>query len=459
MRIGLAKNDITPRVGVDLCGFGPYIHRRSVFIRERLFARALAVEVEGKKALLVSCDLLFMTASITARVREIIAAQAGLDADAVMVHAIHSHSGPNTDYDMIGWGEPDAPYIETLPQRIAQAGLDALGRLQDAALCHAEVACEGIGYNREYEKSWPGRPPLEKALREDWRPASPELTDTTCHVIRFDDLRGGTLGFVSYFGCHPVVCCEDTHRIHGDFPGVATNLLERETPGSVGLFLQGAHGDVNTCVVHHPEQDSLLALDVIAGRYARAVRAGLRLAAPVEVPCLRYVRRAVSFTPKPWDLAYLRGLLAQKEARVRLPGATDAGIPLGPEGGKPEYDVRMETVYLEGLRRVIARVEAGRPLLPPTQVQGLRLGPISFLGSPCETFQAIKNDVKAAARSPLPLVMSTTNDSAGYATDKTTAARGGYAADIVPLMLSRAPFAKVHEELVEALLAVDAELQ
>jgi hypothetical protein len=459
MKIGLAKNDITPRVGIELCGFGPYIHRRSLFIRDRLFARAMAMEVDGRKALVISCDLLGVTASITARVRAILGKQAGLDADAVMVHAIHSHSGPTTDYDMIGWGEPDAPYIETLPQRIAQAGLDALDRLQDAALSHAEAACEGIGYNREYDRSWPGRPALELALRDDWRPTKPELTDTTCHVLRFDDLEGKTLGFVSYFGCHPVVCCESTHRIHGDFAGVATNLLEREMPGSVGLFLQGALGDVNCCVVHQAEQDSLLALDVIAGRYARAVRAGLEAAAPVEVDRLSCARREVTFTAKPWDLAHFRGLLAEKEARVFAPAATDSGIPAGPQGGKPEYDVRMETVYLTGLRRVIARLEAGSPMLAPAQVHGIRLGPISLLGSPCEMFQAIKNDVKAAAKSPVALPMSTTNDAVGYATDHTMAERGGYAADIVPLMLSRPPFAKIHEELVRELLAVDAALQ
>jgi uncharacterized protein YraI len=64
------------------------------------------------------------------------------------------------------------------------------------------------------------------------------------------DADGRTIGFLSCFGCHPVVCCAQTRHIHGDYCGVATNLLEREHPGSVGLFLQGAQGDVNTCVCH-----------------------------------------------------------------------------------------------------------------------------------------------------------------------------------------------------------------
>jgi len=76
-----------------------------------------------------------------------------------------------------------------------------------------------------------------------------------------------------------------------------------------------------------------------------------------------------------------------------------------------------------------------------------------------ECFQAIKNDVNAAARSPLPLVMSFTNDYLGYAPDRTVAARGGYAANLTPFMAGRLPYANIHDELVEALLKLDAALQ
>jgi len=216
---------------------------------------------------------------------------------------------------------------------------------------------------------------------------------------------------------------------------------------------------VNTCIVHQPEQESLLALDVIAGRYARAVGTGLQAAATVEVDRIACVRRKLAFTPKPWDLAHLRKLLAEKESRVFAPALTNTSKPRKPGAEKPEYDVRMETVYLEGLRRIIARVESGGPILPPTELHGIRLGPIALLGTPCEVFQAIKNDLKAAARSPLPLVLSTTNDGVGYAPDRAAAARGGYAADIVPLILSRPPLADAHGELLRGLVALDAALQ
>jgi hypothetical protein len=66
--------------------------------------------------------------------------------------------------------------------------------------------------------------------------------------------------------------------------------------------------------------------------------------------------------------------------------------------------------------------------------------------------------VKAQAKSPIPLVMGITNDQLGYAPDRTKAAQGGYAAQVVPLMLGSLPFAQIHDELVQELLALDAEL-
>ena len=442
MRIGFGRSDITPRIGVELCGFGPFLLRRSVGVRDPLAARAMAVEYDGRRFVLVSCDLIGVTPEITAAVRRIVGNAAGLPGDAVMVHCTHTHSGPNTGI-IIGWGEADAPYVERLPDRIAAACLAALESLQDATLSHAEVPCEDIGLNREYDRD---APPLDEVLRDDWRPAKPELTDRTCHVLRADS-GGRCTGFLSYFGCHPVVCCQQTRTIHGDFAGVATNLLERET-GGVGLFLQGALGDVNSCVVHKPEAESLKALDVIAGRYAEALRRGLSAAAPVDVRSVGWVAQEVVFRRKDWGREELRRRLAEEEATIHAPGSRDEDV-----------EVRMAVVRATALRRLLAALEAGRSLEPRTEVQGLRLGPVSLLGAPLEIFQAVKNDVVRRATSPVPLVMSLTNGSLGYAPDETVAARGGYAADIVPMMCGALPFADIHRELVDALLRLDAALQ
>lgn len=119
----------------------------------------------------------------------------------------------------------------------------------------------------------------------------------------------------------------------------------------------------------------------------------------------------------------------------------------------------METVYAIALRRLVATAERGEALAPPTESQGLRIGPLAFLGTPLEVFQAIKNDVCKQAVSAIPLVMGLTNGAAGYAADHVTAERGGYATDMVPLITGSVPFADIHNELVQELLTLDRELR
>jgi len=441
MRIGFAKSGITPRIGVELAGFGPFLLRRSVGIRDPLWARAMAVEQGGDRLVVVACDLIGVSPDVTAAVRERVGEASGIPAEAVMVHCTHTHSGPATRC-LAGWGVADAPYMELLPDRIAAACIDAVANLEDATLAHAEVPCEGIGLNREYDKD---APPLDDVLRDDWRPAKPELTDRTCHVLKAQS-AGRCIGFVSYFGCHPVVCCAECRYIHGDYCGVATNQLEREL-GAVGLFLQGAQGDVNSCVVHKPETEALQALDVIAGRFARSVRHGLAAAEPVEVTSIAAAAKQVAFRRKQWDRAKLAAMIAEQEAIIH--------------GGDGETDieVRMATVRALALRGLIAALDAGESLAPPIELHGLRIGPVALLGAPLEVFQAIKNDVVRRAASPIPLVMGLTGGNLGYAPDKTAATRGGYAADVVPMICGALPFASIHEEIVPALVELDAALQ
>ncbi len=443
MKLGFAKIDITPRVGVELQGYGAYLNRHSDGVRDPLFARAMAVEVDGDRAVLISLDLIGVSPAVTATVRDLLQASEGLPAAAVLLHAIHTHSGPAMRV-YSGWGDPDAPYLEILPYRIAAAAGRALAALQEAVLLQAEVPCEGIATNREYDLYRVEN--IDEAFAADWRPPKPETTDTTCRVIKAE-ADGKCIGFASYYGCHPVVGGPRTHKIHGDYAGIATNLLETANDNAVGLFFQGAQGDINSCVICPEDADALRALDVIAPRYAAAVQRGLDAAEPVDVDVLRTAVVQRRFSRQPWGRDKLEELLAEQSACLHAAAATDA-----------DPQTRLAMVRVSALRDLLARLDAGEDLSPPVALHGIRIGPIAFLGSPFEVFRAIKNDVADAAQSAIPLVLGFTDDSIGYAPDRTCAARGGYAADMVPLICRQLPYANIHDELRDGLLELDAAL-
>ncbi len=446
LEAGFGRTDITPRVGVELCGYGPYRNRHSTSVRDRLWAKAIALKLSGTTLVLVSCDLIGVATEVTRRVRELVRRSSGLPPEAVMVHCTHTHSGPNPLPHLTGWGDVDAPWYEMLPYRIAKACEQAIGDLQPATLRHAATPCEGIALNRQYDRD---SPPFAEVADENWRPAKPELTDTRCHVLTVN--RGDKLaGFLAYFGCHPVVGSSVTTCIHGDFVGVAMTMLEREasgSPGITGMFLQGALGDVNSGFVHKNEAETMMGLDILASRFARSVRRGVAEAQPIEVDVIRGVLRDAVFKTRRMTEPQLRKMLAEYELKLHTPEASD-------EDGQ----TRLAMVYVSALRDLIARRKRGDSMDLSAQVQGFRIGPVSLLGAPLEIFQAIKNDVVKQAVSPVPLVLSVTNDELGYATDRTTAATGGYAAEQVPFMCRQLPFDKVHDSLAGQLLDLDASL-
>ncbi len=118
----------------------------------------------------------------------------------------------------------------------------------------------------------------------------------------------------------------------------------------------------------------------------------------------------------------------------------------------------MAMVYAQALRKLIALRKAGADLAPTTELMGIRLGDLALLAAPFEIFQAIKRDVVAGAATRVPLVMGISNDLLGYAPDRTAAARGGYAADTVPMILGQLPFLRIHDELAKALIGLDTDL-
>ena len=118
----------------------------------------------------------------------------------------------------------------------------------------------------------------------------------------------------------------------------------------------------------------------------------------------------------------------------------------------------MSVIRAIAFRRLLAGLEGGQPLDLPVELQGIRIGPVALLATPFEVFQEIARAVRAGARSAVPLVLSDANGNEGYAADRAAVERGGYAADVVPVFHGIVPFARLYEELPQALLDLDRSL-
>ena len=430
-------------------GFGPYRNRKSIGIRDILEARTAVLECGGKTAVLVTLDLggIYIPEvirKIRSKIRE---RHPELQDHDIMISTSHTHSGPAASPTNNGWGVTDPPWLALLPGKIAASADQAFANLEEVKVSQAEVPCRHIGLNRVYDRD---APPLEEVLREDWEPAKPELTDTVCRVIRFDSAAGKLLGFMAYFGCHPVVCCASNRYLHGDWPGVAMHTLMREFPGSVGMFLQGAEGDVNSGCVHKGEQESLLALDVFAARFSNAVRNGLNRAQELKIDSLQTVSKVFPFSANQlFTREKLLEIRAQQEAILDAPDARE-----------DDYTCQMAAVYLQGIDRCLENLER-EGFFIPAELHIVRLGPLQFMGAPFEIMQAIKNDIVAASSAPYPMVMGLTNGVYGYAPDNDSlhkVSKSNYAAFMTPLIFGHLPYADIHNELVRGMIELEKEI-
>lgn len=439
-KAGFGKVDITPRVGVELAGYGPYLNRCSSRILEPLYARAMAVELGGVRWVIVSCDLIGFNAGLVKAIREIVRQQTDLRDEQIMVHATHTHSGPATMPHLIGWGTPDEVYLELLPRHIAQACIAAVHDLDDASFYHAEVDATGFSYNRELPD--PGRT-NELALNSEWKTDRPEDTDTTAHVIRVDR-DGKTVGFLTYFSCHPVICGSRNHEIHGDFVGVATNLMEQECEGATGIFLQGALGDINSNFVHGDSETSLLALNQFSTKLAAVIRNGLQAARPVEIASLNYVMSDEPYHRTPPDRKELQKKLSENEAILDTAHLSEL-----------TRDKAMAMFWVKAVKTILCQNSHEEPNCQLT-LQAFRLGPVTFTAAPVEIMHRIKRRFQAETGN-LALLLSTTNGMLGYIPlrEYFNSITPRYSVQMGPFLLGTTPFTEnIEDEFLSAALKV-----
>ncbi len=216
MRAGFGKVQLPVPDGVEMAGYGNR-EGGTAGVHEPLHARALVLEAGGERVALCSVDLCWVIEGTVAAARERLAARGAVPAERLFVSATHTHSGP-LDTDPACFPDGVAPFIE---QAVAQA----CERLVPARVGAGWGMLHGHALNRRRFED-----PIDPAV----------------FAIRVDSEKGNPLGVYYSFACHPVVLGPDNNAVSGDWPAIASRLLEDELgEGTVAVFGQGACADVN----------------------------------------------------------------------------------------------------------------------------------------------------------------------------------------------------------------------
>jgi len=401
---GYARKDITPELGTYINGY--FKERRAVGVLDPLELCCLALELDGKRAVLCAIDNLGVPRRILNPMLERAAAATGLPREAFYFAATHSHTAgalANDDTD-----EKELAYREKVTLALCEAAQAALADLAPCKMGTAVGKAPNSAFVRRYRMK-------DGSVRTNPGVNNPQVlgpvsqADERVSVVRLDREKD-TLLLVS-FANHP-----DTvggEKLSADWPGFARRETERALPDTKVIFFNGAQGDVNHVKVF-PEGGDLNGMendfdDVYRGydhaRYLGRVVAGavMQVYDKVfyrEVKELSYLQTEVkvpSNMPSPEELP-----LARKYAALHKAGK-DEEIPF--------KGMMLTTVVATSLRQL--RLEHG-PEYFSLPVSGLRIGDVAMIGLPGEPLTGIGVALKETEGPAMVIPTCATNAYEGY---------------------------------------------
>lgn len=263
---GVATIDITPESSLWMAGFAART-QPSQSVAMPLHAKALAFKSgDQPTAVLVTADLLGVTARLTDRVASLVQRRHRLRRRDLLFNASHTHCGPVVDEQLsVAYGLTPAQladirtYTTQLEGKLAAVIADAVSRLGPAQLSYARDEA-GFAANR----------------RVAFVPLGP--VDHTVHVLRVDGANGSPLAVVFGYACHNTTLPSTIVQYHGDYAGVAQATLEQRHPGATAMFVAGCGADANPM-----PRGTMELVEAHGAALADAVDRGLKRTTPVAV--------------------------------------------------------------------------------------------------------------------------------------------------------------------------------
>lgn len=385
MRAGFGKSELTPPMGVELAGYGYYLGRCALSVRDPLYARAVLIEDGGERTLIICCDLLGLSRSVCSQVFAH-AAGLGIPQERIIIVSIHTHTGPTIKYHE-GCGFVCDEYVDTVAARIGLA-IDAAAEDLDEVTALDFVCSPFDGehiYNRTIKNG-----PVDRMVRG----------------FTFRRAQRAPIAAVSA-ACHGVFRGRVT-AVSADFAGEVCRLLDAQ--GMQTIYLNGLCGDID------PTKQSDALLDSFAALIARHFTQSSR-----PLP-LSLRSETLSFTLQLLPVT-LDDIHAAADQAARSAGGED--VPAARVVRTWEREMLEKFSELETKEIITAKL--------------LILGGVPILALPFEGFTQIGMDIRRLCGREDALVLGCAEELLGYLPTKDDISRGTYAALESTFLYKRLP--------------------
>ena len=244
-KAGFAKVNITPHGSLWMAGYAARTHASEGTLLE-LHAKALALEDEtGRRAVLITTDLLGLPRSVSETVATRVNQKYGLGRDQLFMNSSHTHSGPvigsmlSVAYEgehgisAEQWQAVQA-YTGHLEDQMVKVVGEALHKLHPATLSFGHGQAD-FAMNRRV-KTAAG---YEGGVNRE----GPVDHDVPVLVVR--NRRGKIIGIIFGYACHNTTIGSNFYKFSGDYAGFAQQQLEKNYRGAMAMFVEGCGADAN----------------------------------------------------------------------------------------------------------------------------------------------------------------------------------------------------------------------
>ncbi len=240
-KAGLARVVITPPKPVFMAG---YASRNKPYegVVNHLHAKALALTDEnGKRAVLITSDLIGFRAAVGDSIAERIMKATGLKRSEIILSSSHTHTGPSQTTEKKASGnmqDKDAEalfaYTRWLQDRVVEIAIAALKKQVPVKLSHGTGVAEFVMNRREA---------TPRGIILGFNPRGP--IDRSIPVLRIDKSDGTPIAVLFQACAHNTTLGGRHYAICGDYAGFAQAHIEREMSGVQAMFMLGCAGDAN----------------------------------------------------------------------------------------------------------------------------------------------------------------------------------------------------------------------
>tara|TARA_R110002049_G_scaffold305056_2_gene501046 strand:+ start:10649 stop:12040 length:1392 start_codon:yes stop_codon:yes gene_type:complete len=399
---------------------GGYTKNFHTVLHDACKVRAVVLASDTTCVAIVSVDALLIRRELVQSARKRIAEITGMDANAILVCATHSHSSGPTGLIYPGDFDHASPDVQTLAyQRSSTANPDYVKRVEEqivAAVVEAHRRLQpctySVGTGREDKVSFNRRIRMNNGMTHtNPRPGNPASLgyagpiDPDVGVIGIWNTDGKLSGCIVNFACHAV----------GSAPVISANYIyyiEQVIRGTFGdecvvVFTAGASGDVtpidNLSEFARRESEELQRF--VGGRVGAETIKVLLTQPRCESAKLGFasqVKEIARRTPSRERVHSAQALCTQEPADV----------------GKNKWILAKEIVILDALidKQPVADVE----------IQAIQVGPAILLANPAELFCELGLTIKQQSGFPVTFPVTLANGYVGYIPTETAfGPRGG----------------------------------